>query len=101
VYIFEGMKEEVYVPINCYLYDQLEAFAVLKTAVTVVYDMEGESTLLEHACFTDFVTQKDGEYGYISSNENNFKIRLDKLVSLNGSNVKDEFGHSCKIPNKK
>ncbi|MGB0392021.1 MAG: Rho-binding antiterminator [Salibacteraceae bacterium] len=91
----------MYTPINCNLYDQLEAYAVLKTPLTLDVELDGVSEILEGCLITDFKTQKEGEFAFVRQNEKQMKIRLDKIVSINNIKVIDEFGVSCSIPNKK
>ena len=83
------------------MYDQLEAFSVKRTPLSIEYNSSSGIQKMESGLIMDFKTQNDGEYAFISSNESMTKIRLDNLVSLNGSNVRDEFGESCALPNKK
>lgn len=91
------MKTIKYIPINCSLYDQLEAFSVLKTPLRIEFSNTEVVEIIEEAFITDFKTQKDGEFAFISSGPNELKLRLDKIISINGTNVKDKFGVSCSI----
>lgn len=94
------MTNQIYIPINCSLYDQLEAYSVLKTPLAIVFQNATKTETIEEALITDFKTQKSGEFAFITSRKMEFKIRLDHIVSINGTSLKDEFGDSCSIPNK-
>ena len=87
-----------YIPINCSLYDQLEAFAVKRTIISVSFETTLDMADLPKAAFVNFKTEKDGEYGIISTPEGEYKIRLDFIKKLNGIAVKDKFGGSCSLP---
>lgn len=89
------MNTKKYTPIHCGLYDQLEAFSVLKTTLQIVYISSDKEQVVEEANIIDFKTQKDGEFALITSGEAQIKLRLDQIISINGSNVHDEFGNSC------
>ena len=91
----------MYTPINCNLYDQLEAFSVLRTPLKMEIGTESITKTFEECLITNFKTQKEGEFAFVLCNGNEMKIRLDKIVSLNDSKVRDEFGVSCSLPNKK
>lgn len=95
------MPSSKYIPINCNLYDQLEAFAVQKTLLNLEVELDGSSKNFESVSFMNFITKKDGEYGVIKVGNEELILRLDKLISINDSKVRDEFGDSCFIPNKK
>ena len=86
-----------YIPINCGLYDQLEAFAVKKELLTIKYE-EGSETLTQiDLLILDFKTKKIGEFGYFKLLNEEFEIRLDLILSVNGKSVKDEYGESCAL----
>lgn len=91
------METKKYIPINCNLYDQLEAYAVKRTPVEIDYLTEDGSTKTRSVIFVNFKIENDGEYGFLQSNGEELKIRLDRILTIDGNNLKDEFGESCAI----
>ncbi len=67
-----------YKPISCGLYDQLEAYAVKKTMLEIVYlDENEEKTIKEY--IVNFKTLNKEEYLILS---NGLEIRLDKVIKV-------------------
>lgn len=91
------MSGKKYIPINCGLYDQLEAFAVKRDLLTIQFEEGSKTVVVDHVQILDFKTEKDGEYGILQTGKGNLKIRLDKLIAINGENLNNEFGESCTL----
>lgn len=95
------MKNEAYVPINCGFYDQLEVFAIRKMKVDLRYALNNTEVELNGAIIQNFKTQTDGEF-LIGTHENeSLKIRLDRLISVNGINIQENYGEACALHAKK
>jgi transcriptional antiterminator Rof (Rho-off) len=92
------MTERTYLPINCGLYDQLEAFAVKRIMVSITFESQANLHDFKDATFLDFKTQKDGEFAKLFANGEMYMVRLDYLKTINGIAVKDAFGGSCSLP---
>lgn len=79
------MKEQKYQPISCDFYDELELLALRKTAAKIVIrTAENEIKEIESVIKT-FYTKEKEEFMVL---ENGEEIRLDKLVSVNGIELK-------------
>jgi len=81
---------KAYTPISCSTYDQLEALAVLRKSVELVYEDEQSGLQTLETQIKDLQTINKVEY-LITANE--LKLRLDQLVSIDGN----EVGESCVI----
>ena len=74
--------ETAYIPISCSYYDRLEALAVRRTEVEIVYQKHGEDVERTTLGTIDDVYSKGGaEYVRLNTGE---IVRLDTLVSVNG-----------------
>jgi len=80
------MKEQKYQPISCDFYDELELLALRKTvAKIVIRTEENENKELQNVIKT-FYTKDKEEFMVLGNGE---EIRLDKLVSVNGIELKN------------
>lgn len=95
------MKQDVYVPINCGFYDQLEVFAMRKMKVDLTYTIKNKEVELNGAIIQNFTTQTDGEFLIGTHKNEPLKIRLDRLISVNGINIQENYGEACVLPTKK
>ena len=78
------MKTQVYQPINCNYYDELEAIAVKRREVDIQYlDQQGQSQTI-NTRILDFRTANKEEFAIL---ENGMEIRLDYLVEVDGKPV--------------
>ena len=73
------MKKQ-YIPINCSYYDRLEAWATLKTEVSVDYLNEREEPENTKGYIKDLITKEGAEYVLLSDDK---LIRLDYLLKIN------------------
>ncbi len=81
---------EDYKPIDCNLYDYLEAWATTRKNSTVVYSDEGENKSAE-GLIKDLYIKDKVEYMKLNDSE----IRLDALLKVN--DVDFSAGESCAI----
>ena len=82
---------KTYIPINCGLYDYLEAFATQKESIWISYQENGQT----HQIFDiikDLTTQNHEEFLLLESGK---LLRLDQIISLN--DVSFEQNTSCSI----
>ena len=75
------MQKTDYVPISCSYYDELEAWATLKTACTIIYQPPGEAQQLTKGIITNLYTKEKVEYLVLDTG---MTLRLDQLISVNG-----------------
>ena len=80
------MKKETYRPISCDFYDELELLALRKTVATIVIRKENEDTESIQDRIKTLLTKDKEEFLIL---ENGQEIRLDKLVSVNGIELKN------------
>ena len=73
------MKE--YKPISCSFVDLIEHYATLKKPVEIVYDNDGHTVKLISIIKT---WDNDGQAEYMLLEDNSEKIRLDKIISIDG-----------------
>ncbi|MGI9543641.1 MAG: Rho-binding antiterminator [Cyclobacteriaceae bacterium] len=78
----------MYKPINCSFYDLLEQAATLGTACSINYKTGDKEVVLKGKIIDLYIRQKV-EYLKLDTGE---EIRLDSLVSLNGTNLTDFDG---------
>jgi len=77
--IMENFK--TYKPIDCHFYDMLEAAAVKRQYVDIVYDKgQGEQSL--RAFIDDLRAEHGEEFMYL---HNGLKIRLDHIIKVEGN----------------
>ncbi|WP_035843246.1 hypothetical protein [Crocinitomix catalasitica] len=89
--------ETTYTPINCSFYDVLEHYATLKSLVQVVYLDNSFEKTIEKAIITDLRgNSKTGEIMYLQTVDNSYDIRMDYIVSINGTKF-DQYSVSCSI----
>jgi len=74
------MDNITYEPIDCHFYDELEAVAVKKTHVTIVYTSTLNKKNYCEGLIVDFIHINKAEYLVM---ENGFKLRLDTIIKLN------------------
>lgn len=80
------MKAIKYQPISCDFYDELELLALRKTVAKIVIRKENEIVeTIENVIKTLYTKDKE-EFLVL---ENGQEIRLDKLVSVNGIELKN------------
>ncbi len=95
------MNKDAYVPINCGFYDQLEVFALRKMKVDLTYFSKDKEGRINGAVIENFKTQTNGEFLLGTHQNETVKIRLDRLISVNGINIQDIYGDACKrLPKK-
>ena len=75
------MQKTDYVPISCSYYDELEAWATLKTNCTIIYQPPGEEQQVTQGVITNLYTREKIEYLEL---DKGMTIRLDQLISVNG-----------------
>ncbi len=78
------MKKASYIPIDCNYYDKLEAWAVLRQEVEVVFLQESEKEEVLRGLIEDFFIEKGAEYMKMKDGKS---LRLDRLVAVNGEAV--------------
>lgn len=80
------MSEKNYKPISCDFHSELELRALHKKPVEIKFrDEKNEETSIT-ALIDDLVTHKDGEFLILPDER---KIRLDKLISVDGLKLAD------------
>lgn len=71
--------KDTYQPISCNLYDQLEAWATLKTKLSLTYvDVSGQEVTMV-GTIIDFKTKEGEEWATL---ENDLEVRLDKFTTI-------------------
>lgn len=89
------MLAEKYTPIDCGYYDELEKVATLRKKVTIVYNNAEAEEVLNEVVIYDFKTTTDGEYLFAKDNSDQYQIRLDRLISVDGILLSEYDSHSC------
>jgi len=74
-----------YQPINCHFYDELELLAIRQQSCLIQYHNEVEKVIEITAIILDFKIIEQAEFMILKSGD---KIRLDKLVSVDGKVLK-------------
>ncbi len=69
-----------YVPIDCNYYDRLEALAVRRKVVDIVYEVDG-SECLTTSRIVDLYSKEQVEYMQLESGD---AVRLDDVISVDG-----------------
>ncbi len=75
----------VYTPISCELYDKIEAAATLNLPCQIIYLNENNKAVYVKDEIKDIYASHHEEYLKLLSGE---VIRLDKLISFNGSETR-------------
>ncbi|UTW67752.1 hypothetical protein KFE94_06470 [bacterium SCSIO 12643] len=91
------MLEEKYTPIDCGYYDELEKIATIGKPVTMIYSEAELEQTIEQVVIYDFKTTKEGEYLFAKDAYNQYRIRLDHLISVDGILRSEYDSHSCAI----
>ena len=78
-----------YKPINCSLYDELEAAATLKRYIRIQYFSPLQELMTTDAVIKDLFIKESAEYMLLNTGE---EIRLDRIVSIDGKYAPDS-GH--------
>lgn len=73
--------EDKYIPISCGSYDQLEEWAVKKTCCNISYFDDNKIEVTMKSKIINFITKDKEEFLVL---ENGTKIRLDKIMNVNG-----------------
>jgi len=73
-----------YQPIDCNFYDILEANAVLKKEVEIIYLVEGEIEETIQSVIKDLYIKEKAEYMKLVNEQ---EIRLDRLISVDGQKL--------------
>ena len=74
-----------YQPINCHFYDELELLAIRQKNCLIQYQNEAEKMLEKIDVILDFKIIDKAEFMLLKSGE---KIRLDKIISVDGKVLK-------------
>ncbi len=74
-----------YQPINCHFYDELELLAVRQKNCLIQYQNDAEKIVEKMDIIMDFRIIEQAEFMILKSGD---KIRLDKLVSVDGKVLK-------------
>ena len=88
------MTSSDYQPIDCSFYDLLEADATLAKVSTIIYRNKTGQTVEEKAVIKNLYIREKVEYLILS---NNTEIRLDTIVTFNGTPLPKN--PSCQIKN--
>ena len=80
------MKVEKYQPISCDFYDELELLAIRKTVAKIIIRSEEDGVEEIQNAIKTLYTKNKEEFLVL---ENGREIRLDKLVSVNGIELKN------------
>ena len=80
------IMERKYVPISCSFYDELEAIAVQKKTSLIQYLNENGEALEAIGTIKDLFIDNKVEYMLL---DNDQRIRLDTLLSVNGKALKN------------
>ena len=87
------MQESKYIPIDCNFYDRLEAWAVRREIVTIIYtSSEGGETQSIQGVIVDLYSKEKAEFLRLNTGET---IRLDALQSVNNIPLPSES--SCNL----
>lgn len=74
-----------YSPISCGYYDRLEAFATLKTEVSLAYTQpESENLISIKGRVIDLFSREQAEYLLFQSGETRHEVRLDRVYEIDG-----------------
>ena len=95
------MKNQKYIPVDCGFYDNLEAFATTQKTVAINYlDTEYKNTIHQNIKVRDLETKNGEEFMIFeiieNTNSEKVKIRLDRLIDIDGIEVPKD-GNSCNI----
>ena len=79
------MPENEYIPISCTFHDRLEHWSVLKTIVTVVYQVDGDTHTVS-AVISDVFARDGADYALLAPSDERdaFMVRLDYILSVDG-----------------
>ena len=79
-------KETDYRPISCDFHDELQLISLRKMIVPIVYRKQDDMEITIESKIADLYTREKEEFLLLPSGE---EIRLDRLVSVNGIELKD------------
>ncbi len=74
-----------YQPINCHFYDELELLAVRQQSCLIQYHNDAEKVVEKKDIIMDFKIIEQAEFMILKSGQ---KIRLDKIISVDGKVLK-------------
>lgn len=78
-------KKTTYRPISCDFHDELQLLALRRTVVPIHFRTPGGEEVTVESKITDLYTREGEEFLLLPTNE---EIRLDRLVSVNGLELK-------------
>lgn len=100
------MQNQKYIPIDCSFYDHLEAFATTQKVIEINYLDEDYEKIINQKIKVKDLETKNGEEFMIfekienikngKSNKQIIKIRLDRLLDIDGIEV-PKNGESCRL----
>ncbi len=92
------MKRQKYIPIDCNFYDNLEAFATTQKIIEINYLNTNYDKIISQKIKIKDLETLNGEefmiFENIENSESNIKIRLDRLINIDGIEV-PKNGNSC------
>jgi Rho-binding antiterminator len=91
------MQNRHYIPVDCAFYDNLEAFATTKKIVEINYlDINYDKAINQKIKVKDLETKNGEEFMIfeVESDKQKIKIRLDRLLDIDGIEV-PKSGESC------
>lgn len=86
------MKENIekkYVPISCDFYDEIELLALRGSQCTIVFRASDDTSLTLDGIIHNVYSKNKEEFLDMKGGE---KIRLDRLISINGMMLPDSCG---------
>ena len=78
--------EKKYIPISCDFYDEIELLALRKSPCKVIFRNEKEEEELIEGVIKNVYSKNKEEFLEMNGD---FKVRLDRLVSINGMPLPD------------
>ncbi|AFM03073.1 hypothetical protein Fleli_0609 [Bernardetia litoralis DSM 6794] len=95
------MQNQKYIPVDCGFYDNLEAFATTQKIIEINYlDTDYDKIINQTIKVKDLETKNGEEFMIFEetknseSNSEKIKIRLDRLINIDGIEV-PKNGESC------
>jgi Rho-binding antiterminator len=89
------MLAEKYIPVACSFYDELERLATIRKKVSIIYKNDDASEELQDVLIFDFKTTTDGEYLFAKADNEQYRIRLDQIITVDGIHLSDYKDQSC------
>lgn len=88
-------KNANYQPIDCGYFDYMEHYATLKKPITIRYFENEDIVELKHQVIINISGGRNGEYIHVRINGTEQKIRMDKIISVDGVEAANFSSQNC------